>query len=108
CLVDQDGVHNLKTGLNTIGRLPDNDIAVSDGSVSRRHCAIIVHASKGCEVYDTASKNGTYVNGQKINGLTVLKTGDKIKLCDRQFLFVAARGADDASEDPSGQTHFES
>src|SRR5947209_17753579 len=37
CLIDQEGVHNLKTGLNTVGRMPDNDIAVSDASVSRRH-----------------------------------------------------------------------
>src|SRR5215207_8820756 len=67
-LVDQDGVHNLKMGLNTIGRMPDNDVPVPDGSISRRHCAIVVHASKVCELYDTASKNSTYVNGQRING----------------------------------------
>jgi pSer/pThr/pTyr-binding forkhead associated (FHA) protein len=108
CLIDQDGVHNLKTGLNTIGRLPDNDIAVADSSVSRRHCAIIVHTVKGCEVYDTASKNGTFVNGQRISGLTLLKSGDKIKLCDRQFLFVAARAGGDGSDDANGQTQFES
>ena len=65
--------------------MPDNDIPVADGSVSRRHCAIVVHATRGCEVYDTASKNGTYVNGQRINGLTALKAGDQIRLCDRQF-----------------------
>ena len=92
CLIDQDGVHNLKVGLNTIGRLPDNDIPVADGSVSRRHCAIVVHATHGCEVYDTASKNGTFVNGQRINGLTALKAGDKIRLCDRQFVFVCGPG----------------
>ena len=104
CLVDQDGVHNLKTGLNTIGRMPDNDIPVADPSISRRHCAIVVHATKGCEVYDTASKNGTFVNGQRINGLTVLKAGDKIRVCDRQFVFVSGQGGDD---DPDGGTHVD-
>jgi hypothetical protein len=103
CLIDQDGLHNLKVGLNTIGRLPDNDIPVPDGSVSRRHCAIVVHASHVCEVYDTASKNGTFVNGQRINGLTALKAGDKIRLCDRQFVFVA--GQSDATSD--GHTHVD-
>jgi pSer/pThr/pTyr-binding forkhead associated (FHA) protein len=94
-LIDQDGLHNLKVGINTIGRLPDNDIPVADGSVSRRHCTIVVHASRGCEVFDTASKNGTFVNGQRIKGMTVLKAGDQIRLCDRQFVFIAARPGDE-------------
>lgn len=105
CLIDQDGVHGLKTGLNTIGRMPDNDIAVADGSVSRRHCAIVVHSTRGCEVYDTASKNGTFVNGDRISGLTSLKNGDKIRLCDRQFVFVANQAA--AGNDEDGLTHVD-
>jgi len=101
-LIDQDGLHNLKVGLNTIGRLPDNDIAVADGSVSRRHCTIVVHASRGCEVYDTASKNGTFVNGQRIKGMTALKAGDQIRLCDRQFVFISGQSA---SDEANGLTH---
>jgi pSer/pThr/pTyr-binding forkhead associated (FHA) protein len=104
-LIDQDGLHGLKVGLNTIGRLPDNDIAVADGSVSRRHCTIVVHASRGCEVFDTASKNGTFVNGQRIKGMTSLKAGDQIRLCDRQFVFIAGQVADD---DADGHTHADS
>lgn len=100
-----DGIHSLKTGLNTIGRLPDNDVPVSDGSVSRRHCAIVVHVTRGCEVYDTASKNGTFVNGHRIVGPTALKVGDYIRVCDRQFVF----GAGDAppSDDPNGRTYVD-
>lgn len=97
-LIDQDGIHTLKIGVNTIGRMPDNDIPVADGSVSRRHCAIVVHSTSGCEVYDTASKNGTYVNGQRINGLTALKAGDHIRLCDRQFVFIAGQIAEEAGD----------
>src|SRR5262249_14628541 len=48
-LQDRDAAHTLKPGLNTIGRMPDNDIAILDGSVSRRHCAILVHSSHVCE-----------------------------------------------------------
>jgi hypothetical protein len=99
CLVDQEGVHKLKTGLNTIGRMPDNDVPVSDASVSRRHCAIVVHATRDCEVYDTASKNGTFVNGEKINGVTILHAGDVIRLCDRQFKFLRGRDAMDGAND---------
>jgi hypothetical protein len=107
-LVDQDGVHSLTVGLNTIGRMPDNDVPVPDGSVSRRHCAIVVHATRGCELYDTASKNGTFINGQKVTGPTALKAGDQIKRCDRQFVFVTGEPtAAPADEDANGRTHLD-
>ena len=60
----------FKVGLNTVGRMPDNDVVVQDAYVSRRHCAIVVHTGDRCEVHDIASKNGTYLNGHKISGPT--------------------------------------
>jgi hypothetical protein len=88
-LQDHEGTHALKPGLNTIGRMPDNDIAILDGSVSRRHCAIVIHSSQVCEVHDTASKNGTFVNGQRITSPTQLHPGDELRLCDRRLVFLA-------------------
>src|ERR1700733_8692688 len=61
-LMDKDFVFPLKVGLNTVGRMPDNDVVVDDGYVSRRHCAVLVHADEGCELHDVASKNGTFLN----------------------------------------------
>src|SRR5262245_28285470 len=49
-LVDKDFIYPLKVGLNTIGRSPDNDVVVQDSYVSRRHCAILVHAADHCEL----------------------------------------------------------
>ena len=92
-LMDKESVYPLKMGLNTIGRMPDNDIAILDGSISRRHAAIVVHVSETCEVHDTASKNGTFLNGQKISGPTAIKAGDEIRLCDRALVFLAKAGA---------------
>lgn len=86
-LVDKDGLYPLKPGLNSIGRMPDNDVVIADGSVSRRHCAVVVHVSRGCEVHDTASKNGTFLNGKRISGPTKLKNGDEIRMCDRSLTF---------------------
>jgi hypothetical protein len=88
-LVDKDYIYPLKVGLNTIGRSPDNDVVVHDSYVSRRHGAILVHAGNFCELHDTASKNGTFLNGRKISGPTRLNTGDEIRMCDRQLVFVA-------------------
>jgi FHA domain len=88
-LVDKDVVYPLNVGLNTIGRMPDNDVVVDDGYVSRRHCAILVHTDDSCELQDVASKNGTLVNGQKIQCPTRLQAGDEIRICTRSLVFVA-------------------
>jgi hypothetical protein len=87
-LTDGDYVYPLHLGLNTVGRSPDNDVVVHDGYVSRRHCAIVVHAGRPPEVFDTASKNGTFVNGQKLAAPHRLRPGDEIRMCDRNLVFV--------------------
>jgi hypothetical protein len=88
CLMDTEQVYPLKVGINTVGRASENDIVVPDAFISRRHCAILIHVSRGCELHDTASKNGTFLNGAKLSGPTRLKSGDQIRVCDRQFIFV--------------------
>jgi hypothetical protein len=87
CLMDTEHVYPLKVGVNTLGRSSENDLVVTDAFISRRHCAILVHASHGCELHDTASKNGTFLNGAKLAKPARLKCGDKIRVCERQFVF---------------------
>jgi pSer/pThr/pTyr-binding forkhead associated (FHA) protein len=87
-LMDVDYIYPLKVGLNTVGRMPDNDVVVPDAYVSRRHCAIVVHTADRCELHDIASKNGTYLNGHKINGPTRLHSGDQIRMCNRNLVFL--------------------
>jgi hypothetical protein len=87
-LMDKDYIYPLKVGLNTVGRMPDNDVVIHDPFISRRHCAILVHVNTGCEVHDFASKNGTLVNGRKINGPTHLNSGDEIQMCNQRLVFV--------------------
>src|SRR5262249_10768290 len=102
-LVDKQGMYPLRAGLNSVGRMPDNDVVVADPSVSRRHCALVVHVSRGCELHDTASKNGTYLNGKRIGGPTRLASGDEIRMCDHTMVFQsedAAPAADSPSRCP--------
>jgi pSer/pThr/pTyr-binding forkhead associated (FHA) protein len=87
-LLDKDSVYPLKVGLNTVGRLPDNDVVIEDAFVSRRHCAILIHASNGSELHDVASKNGTFLNGSRLAGPAPIHSGDEIRMCDRQLVFV--------------------
>jgi pSer/pThr/pTyr-binding forkhead associated (FHA) protein len=49
-----------------IGRGPDNDVVVSDLSVSRHHAELRSVGAGRYEIVDLGSHNGTYVNGAKI------------------------------------------
>jgi pSer/pThr/pTyr-binding forkhead associated (FHA) protein/V8-like Glu-specific endopeptidase len=66
----------------SFGRLPGNTLVFnsdSDSIVSGRHAEIHLGQSS-CTVADLNSSNGTYVNGLRINGIAILKNGDKIQL----------------------------
>jgi hypothetical protein len=80
----------LKTGLNTVGRYPENDIVFDEVTVSRRHCVVLVHVRGSCELHDTASRNGTFVNGSRIHQPTPLAIGDLIRICDRRLILAYA------------------
>ena len=61
----------------TIGRDPTNDILLPDASVSRFHGQL--HCEQGtAEVEDLASKNGTRVDGRRIEGRTQLRHGTEV------------------------------
>lgn len=106
--------HPLRVGLTAIGRLPENDIVLSDNPISRRHCAVLVHATGGCEIRDTASRNGTWVNGRRV-GRVWLVPGDVLRLCDWKFVLAARVGREELvfgvlpageSTDPPATTEF--
>ena len=94
-LKDGSNVYPLHLGMNSVGRLPDNDVVVRDECVSRRHCAIVIHSDLRCELHDVASKNGTLLNGKKIPGPTRLQSGDQITLCNRRLTFHIIEAAAD-------------
>jgi len=64
----------LAAGENIIGRAPDAAVFVDDTGVSRQHARVIVDGSRAT-VEDLGSKNGTIVDGQRIEGSTPLANG---------------------------------
>jgi len=72
----------LERKRTSVGREKANDIALSDGKVSKAHCEIsVIRSSRGVEqigILDLDSTNGTYVNGEAVVQAT-LKAGDKIQ-----------------------------
>jgi pSer/pThr/pTyr-binding forkhead associated (FHA) protein len=68
--------HSADTGMS-IGRA-ECDIILPDPDVSRRH-AVICLVNGSLAVEDAGSKNGTYVNGRRIEAATVLANGDEVR-----------------------------
>ncbi len=64
----------------TIGRSSQNDISVNDPKVSRHHCQIVQYDNGTFGIVDFGSKNGTFVNGQRVYGEVQLMWGDRVQI----------------------------
>lgn len=72
----------------TIGRDEDCDVVLPERPISRRH-AEIRREGDHYLLRDLNSKNGTYLNGQEIEGPVPLRDGDEIQIALRvKLLFV--------------------
>jgi hypothetical protein len=98
-LVDKKA-YTLKIGVNTIGRLPDNDVVITDPHASRRHCSVLVHTNLRCELHDMASKNGTLLNGQRLGSATLLRPNDEIRVGELRMRFMNGNEVTDTPKSP--------
>jgi pSer/pThr/pTyr-binding forkhead associated (FHA) protein len=62
----------------TLGRHRNNDIVISDPKVSSFH-ARLDRSPQGFVLVDLKSRNGSFVNGQRIDSAQ-LNTGDEVRL----------------------------
>ena len=73
-------IEAFRKGYIGLGRHPLSDVrfdAERDLDVSSRHAAI-VRKTEGFVLQDLGSRNGTFVNGQRVTGDTLLREGDVI------------------------------
>ncbi len=68
-------------GESLVGRRPDCVITISEPSVSGRH-AVITREGEQLHIEDVGSRNGTYVNKQRVNGRVRLVHNDMIQFGD--------------------------
>jgi len=79
----------------TIGKADSNDIALTDdGTVSRLHAVFERFAAGWC-VRDLGSRNGTFVNGERIWNDRALRPGDEVRIGTVRLVFKGAPGQDD-------------
>lgn len=71
----------------SLGRSSSNDIVIKDPFISKKHFKILKDEGEFF-IEDLNSSNGTYVNGDKIGDVVVLKNNDLIKTGDLEFIFL--------------------
>jgi len=74
------------TGSTIIGRSTGASVQVADREVSRKHTAIELEDGR-LVVKDLGSSNGTFLNGRRLYGGTVLKDGDEIMVGTTRLVF---------------------
>jgi DNA-binding winged helix-turn-helix (wHTH) protein len=77
-LVFREGRVPLGRGEHLIGRSPKSIVPIDDMTISRHHARIVV----GDEVtlVDLGSRNGTYVNGERVREPRTLRNGDRLSV----------------------------
>ena len=76
-----------------VGRDPSNSVAINDAEISRKHSRLSFQGGKYV-LEDLGSTNGTFVNGQRLAGPVVLKSGDVVSLGEQIVLMYDAINVD--------------
>ncbi|HET6318740.1 MAG TPA: adenylate/guanylate cyclase domain-containing protein, partial [Chloroflexota bacterium] len=79
-----------------IGRAEQNDLRITDGSVSRFH-AFLRRVDGRYLLSDVGSQNGTFVNGTRVHAPSALRSGDRIRMGTTEFTFYL----DEVAEEPA-------
>src|SRR5262245_25304099 len=82
--------HLPQTGVVEIGRALDADLCVQDGAASRKHAKIMCNDGVA-RLVDLGSYNGTYVNGERIEGSRPIVSGDVISIGEVTLILHGAR-----------------
>ncbi|WP_198014608.1 FHA domain-containing protein [Methylobacter marinus] len=78
--------HQVSALITRIGRHQDNDVVIDNAGVSGNHAEIIKNGDQ-YTIHDLDSKNGVYVNGERISKKE-LKFGDEIIIFKHRLRFI--------------------
>src|SRR4051794_33496495 len=85
----------------TVGRQSSSDLTIDwDGQVSREH-ARLERGEDGWAVVDDGSRNGTFVNGDRVQGRRALGDGDSVRFGATTMTFREPRAAPSPAPDLS-------
>jgi pSer/pThr/pTyr-binding forkhead associated (FHA) protein len=67
-----------------VGRGDDCHLCCKSDAISRHHCVLLVN-DRGVSVHDLGSKNGTFVNDERVDREHSLNSGDRLKIGRLEF-----------------------
>lgn len=76
----------LREGENIVGRHPASSIWINAASVSRTHARVVISATR-VTIEDRDSRNGTFVNGNKVTGPHPLVDGSEVTFGSERATF---------------------
>jgi predicted component of type VI protein secretion system len=82
-----------------IGRAEECHLRPQSDLISRDHCAIVAEDAQAW-VRDFGSKNGTFVNGERVRGEQPLKNGDRLRVGPLEFEVVLSTSVGGAKRPP--------
>src|SRR5438067_1280558 len=72
----------------TIGRTRENTVCLNFSPlVSRQHAMIRCHNAYQFQIIDLGSRNGTFVNGQRVVMPVTLENGSRIRVANNEIIF---------------------
>ena len=91
-------LHELAPGTLTVGRSADCDLSLGwDREVSRLHAQLEATGGHWVLVDDGLSRNGSFVNGERVVGRRVLRDGDRLVFGDTAVIYRAAPSGDSST-----------
>lgn len=85
-----------------IGRSEECHVRVNSDAISRRHCAITLE-NDDVKIRDLGSRNGTFVNGVRIDAPQRIQMGDQLRVGPLEFLVTYAKASETVGKGvPSG------
>lgn len=83
----------------TLGKAAINEVSLAhDETVSRLH-AVLENLGFAWSIRDMGSRNGTYLNGEKITAERVLRSGDEVRVGKSRLIFWEVRDSGEGKLD---------
>jgi len=81
----------------TVGKASTNIVSLKDDSTVSRLHAVLENLGFAWSVRDVGSRNGTYLNGEKISAERVLRSGDELRVGKSRLIFWEVQEGDETT-----------
>ena len=88
-----------------IGRSRECDLVLAAGDASRKHCEVLARGDRFA-VRDLGSRNGTFVNGERVEAERALNAGDQIELGSSTITFCQVDAGLHGAAPNNAETQF--